>query len=161
MLKRLLPGLKSTSSMTAGDIKALKIRYLGINDISVMFPEAGSHQRNVAPGVSYDHLHLRNIQAKDIRLQRVMISENASVGTIDSKTYDLVADILTSMGLNTFPLSTNREPAYRYDIGLGKAFISAPSYVVEKGRVALVIDEDRHLGCVNRINQWGEHQLAS
>ncbi|KAF9380394.1 hypothetical protein BGX21_002377 [Mortierella sp. AD011] len=160
--------------MTGADIKALKIRYIGVEDISLVFPKA----IDIGP---YKYLHLRGIDAEgllsldlkndirfDIRekglilkLRRIMETRGTAIGTEDSKTSDLVADLLTGMGWNTFPFSVSRDPAYKFDIGLGNEVISVPGYVVEKDGPVLIVNEDKRIKNANRIWQWGEYRLTA
>ncbi|KAF9430719.1 hypothetical protein BGZ76_000733 [Entomortierella beljakovae] len=90
-----------------------------------------------------------------------METGKTTIGTEESKTCDLVADLLTNVGWNTFPFSVSRDPAYKFDIGLATEVKSMPSYVAEKkGGLVLIVDEDRCIKDTNRIMQWGEYRLA-
>ncbi|KAF9369652.1 hypothetical protein BGX21_005848, partial [Mortierella sp. AD011] len=156
MPKRMLTCLRSTSSLTVADINALKIRYIGVDDISSMFPKTV----DIGP---YKYLHLRGIVAKGLlsldlkndtqfdvrekglilRLRRIMETGGTTIGTEESRTCGLVTDLLTGMGWNTFPFSVHSDPKYKFDIGLGDEVKSEPAYVVEKGGPVLIVDEDK------------------
>ncbi|KAF8967583.1 hypothetical protein BGZ46_000133 [Entomortierella lignicola] len=172
MLKNTFTCLKSTS-LTGANIKALNIRYIGVRELKEMFPKPV----DIGP---YKYLHLSGIDVEgllsfdfkydtrfDVRekglmlkLRRVMEPRGTAIGTEDSKTCDLAADLLTAMGWNTFPLSVGREPVYKFDIGLGDDVVSIPAYVVETDRPVLIVDEDKCIRNNNRTTQWGEHRLA-
>ncbi|KAI1318842.1 hypothetical protein EDD11_005688 [Mortierella claussenii] len=52
------------------------------------------------------------------RLQRIIINESATLGTEESKTFDVVEDLLVALGLNRFLLSVSRQALFKFDLGL-------------------------------------------
>ncbi|KAF8931142.1 hypothetical protein EDD21DRAFT_187014 [Dissophora ornata] len=164
---------KSTSAFTMADLSALKIRYVGVKRVEEMFPRSA----DTGP---YKHLLLQGIKHADIlavnldrdnrfdneekgfiqRLRRIIESETVTIGTEESKTCDMVGDLLFALGLNKFPLSVSRESMFKLDLGIGEDVTSKPEFTVEKGKRVLFVDEDKHIKYINRTKQWGEFQLA-
>ena len=164
---------KCTLAFTRLDLHALKIRYVGVKSVDEIFPKSGNTK-------SFKHLLLQRMSTTEIRamnltkdrrfsdeqkgliqrLQRIIINESVTLGTEESKTSDMVEDLLVALGLNRFPLSVSRQALFKFDPGLDEDVTSQPGFTAEIQEQVLFVDEDRRIKDTNRIKQWGEFQLA-
>ncbi|CAG8585178.1 14658_t:CDS:2 [Dentiscutata erythropus] len=92
-----------------------------------------------------------------------VIRMDVAKGTDESTTDTLVSDMLShAADMDSWPFIFRRHPFCELVIG-GKAVSARPEFVIDKGRIAIVVIEDKHLKnkMLTKGTGFGEVQLAA
>lgn len=93
-------------------------------------------------------------------LNKVIQNDPLKVGVRENLTDAFVNFILTDMRFNRFPFLLNIQPDYSFEV-FGTKVTAKPEFSVEKNKVVLCFDEDKHLHGIGSSTEYGESQMAA
>jgi hypothetical protein len=164
----------STAYFKMKDIEHLKIKYTGTNDENKIFENISNYNPSIK-----EYFYIKYINKEEILkygengnpnftkkensicnyLYRISENEKLTIGTRESNTDTLVDFLLRKLHLDEYPLALRLQPNYKINYG-DQVISSNPEFSIEKNRLIMFIDEDKHINNVSKGKKWGEYQIA-